>query len=125
MTAYTPAVGDLQVVYIPQVPMKAYEVNVGNDLKLAQTILAALVGLSIFEFENRVKVDYSDLAMICRWEPDGDDGFGWFDVEEEELEGFADFSDNIFSGRIVNAEPETSNKFSNLRDFPGQNGVTL
>lgn len=84
--------GDLLVVYIPQVPMKPYEVYVtrrsgSSDsayLERAAEILDAVVGLSIFEFENNIKPDYSDYAAILRYESDGDGGFDWCDVDEEE-----------------------------------------
>jgi hypothetical protein len=72
--------GDLKVVYIPQVPMAAFEFDV-PDLKVGKIVLDAIVGLSIFEFENRVKPDYSDYAGFIRYE-DGE----WNDVDEEEYE---------------------------------------
>ena len=74
------AEGDLKVFYIPQVPMKAYEVPV-KSLAEAKLVLDAVVGLSIFEFENRIKPDYSDMAGVSRFE-DGD----WCDVEEGEYD---------------------------------------
>lgn len=78
--------GDLKIWYIPQVPMKPYEVDVvrrqgSTDeayLENARAILEAIVGLSIFEFDNLIKPDYSDAAGISRLE-DGE----WNDVEEE------------------------------------------
>lgn len=81
-------VGDLKVWYIPQVPMKAYEVNIPRRvgttdsayLEQAAFVLEAIVGLSIFEFENRVKPDYSDAAGIARFDEE------WEDVDEEEWE---------------------------------------
>ena len=80
--------GDLQVWYVPQVPGKAYTVEVvrrdgSTDaayLESAVAILNAIVGLSIFEFMNKIKPDYSDAAGIDRME-DGE----WCYVEEEEL----------------------------------------
>ena len=82
-----PTEGDIQIWYIPQLPGKAYTVNVpSRDLGEAQRILDAIIGLSIFEFENKVKPDYSDAAGITRWETDGDGGFNWFEVDEEEIE---------------------------------------
>lgn len=80
--------GDLKVWYIPQVPMKAYEVEIvrphpviGDELylKYAASILKAIIGLSIFEFDNKVKPDYSDAAGIDRF-----DGEEWDYVDNEE-----------------------------------------
>jgi len=72
--------GDLKVKYIPQIPMKAYEVPVPS-LEIGKIVLNAVVGLSIFELENRVKSDYIDYAAIVRFE-DGE----WNDVDESEYE---------------------------------------
>lgn len=77
--------GDLKVWYIPQIPMPAFEVEV-PDLATARIVHDALIGLSLFEFENRVKPDYSDAGGIVRWESDGEGGFAWFDVDESEWE---------------------------------------
>lgn len=82
MTKTNPAEGDLRVWYIPQVPGKAYEVEMPTqDLATAVLVLDAVIGLSIFEFENRIKPDYSDMAGIARF-----DGEDWEDVDESEVE---------------------------------------
>lgn len=65
-----------KVWYIPQVPMPAFEREY-TDFDTAKAVVNALIGLSIFEFENRVKPDYADMAGIARWE-DGE----WCDVDE-------------------------------------------
>jgi hypothetical protein len=76
--------GDLMVFYVPQLPMNAFEYPV-PDLKTAAIVLDALERLSLFEFENRVKPDYADMSGVSRYETDGDGGFDWFCVDEEEL----------------------------------------
>jgi hypothetical protein len=85
--------GTLKVSYIPQIPGNPYEVIIQrlpglsdeDYLKQAAQVLDAVVGLSIFEFDNRIKPDYSDLPSISRWENDGE-GFDWFDVDESDYE---------------------------------------
>lgn len=87
MTNTNPVEGDLRVWYIPQIPMAPYEVDIprragSSDsayLEQAVFVLDAIIGLSVFEFENRVKPDYSDMPGISRFE-DGE----WCDVDEEE-----------------------------------------
>lgn len=82
-----PTEGDLRVWYIPQVPMRPYIVDIprrerASDkayLEGAAFVLDAIVGLSIFELENRVKPDYCDATGIERFE-DGE----WCEVEEED-----------------------------------------
>lgn len=69
-----------KVWYIPQIPMPAFEREYDN-FETAKAVINALIGLSIFEFENRVKPDYADMAGITRRE-DGD----WSDVDEDEWE---------------------------------------
>jgi len=88
----SPTEGDLKVFYIPQVPMTPYEVAIPRRhgtreetdeayLNTAALVLNAVIGLSIFEFDNDIKPDYSDMAGIVRYE-DGE----WCDVDEEEYE---------------------------------------
>lgn len=81
-----PHEGDLLVWYIPQVPMKPFETRIlhtsgqeGVELAQAALLLDTIVDFSIFEFENRIKPDYSDAAGISRFE-DGE----WCDLDESE-----------------------------------------
>ena len=81
--------GDLRLFYIPQVPMKPYFVYMTrrdgqtDAALLEQTLftLNAVVGLSIFEYDNNIKPDYSDVAGIERFEDDE-----WCHVDESEYE---------------------------------------
>lgn len=68
-----------KVWYVPQLPMKAFEVEV-DDLKTANTVLNAIYDLSLFEYENRIKPDYADLGGIAVWNEEDSE---WEDVEEE------------------------------------------
>lgn len=77
-----PQPNDLRVWYIPQVPMNAFTVNV-PDLKTGVLVLETLEKFSEFEYQNRVKPDYSDVGGINRWENHGD-GWDWYDVDEDE-----------------------------------------
>lgn len=74
-----------RVYYIPQVPMKAFTVEV-TELDAAQLLLTTIIDFSIFEFENKVKPDYSDAAGIERWEEDSETGWGWFELDDYEQE---------------------------------------
>ena len=65
--------------YIPQVPMKAFEVETHTAAE-AQAALDLITAFSIFEFENKVKPDYADAGGIVLWdEPDQE----WFDYEPD------------------------------------------
>ena len=80
-----PEINDLRVYYIPQIPMRGFEYDV-PDLKSAVMVLDALSRFSLFEFENRVKPDYSDAGGVQRYEDDGEGGHDWFDVDDDELQ---------------------------------------
>lgn len=71
-----------KVWYIPQIPMTAFEREY-DDFDTAKAVLNAVINFSIFEFENRVKPDYADMAGMERWE-DGD----WEEVEEDQWNEF-------------------------------------
>jgi hypothetical protein len=62
--------GDLKVWWIPQVPMKSFEVPV-PDLKTADILLDALANYDLFQFENRIKPDYCNAGGLVVFQ-DGD-----------------------------------------------------
>lgn len=73
--------GDLQVWWMPQVPMKAFKVPVANT-EQAILILETLADYDIFQFENRVKGDYCNAGGLevfedgqwCEWADEDGDG---------------------------------------------------
>lgn len=71
-----------KVWYIPQIPGKAFEVET-DDLRTAAAILDALGSFSLFEYENRVKPDYSDAGGLSEWQEDEQE---WWDLDDYELE---------------------------------------
>jgi len=68
--------------YIPQVPMKPFEVEC-ETAEQAQDALDLITNFSIFEFENRVKPDYSDAGGVMVWESAYED-WSDYDIDEEE-----------------------------------------
>jgi hypothetical protein len=85
--------GDLRVWWIPQIPMDAFHVPV-PDLKTASLILDTLARYDLFQYENNVKPDYSNVGglqvfedgeWIDWWSDDGDD----FDTVRDDPELFA------------------------------------
>lgn len=71
-----------RAVYVPQVPMHALTIET-KSLEHAAVALESIIQLSIFEFKNRVKPDYSDFAGVERWDEDEQE---WESVEDEEWE---------------------------------------
>ena len=67
-----------KIFYIPQVPMHAFEREY-EDFETAKEVLNAIINFSIFEFDNNVKPDYSDVAGISYWEEAEQD---WEDIDD-------------------------------------------
>lgn len=61
--------GDLKVWWIPQVPMKAFEVHVDN-IDEAILILETLASYDTFQYENKIKPDYSNVGGLVVYEND-------------------------------------------------------
>jgi hypothetical protein len=70
-----------RVWWVPQVPMKAFYVEV-DDLKTAVKIVDVLADYDIFQYENRVKPDYSNVGGVQVWSEDEND---WLDLDEDEI----------------------------------------
>lgn len=75
----------LRVWWIPQVPMKAFHVEV-TSLEEAVKIMDVLAEYDMFQFENRVKPDYCNAGGLQMWydKDDIEDCPGWIDWEDEE-----------------------------------------
>jgi hypothetical protein len=67
-----------KVWYTPQIPMKAFEVE-KPTLVEAQAALDMLIDFSLFEFENKIKPDYSDACGVTEWDEDAQE---WFDCDD-------------------------------------------
>lgn len=66
--------------YVPQMPMAAFEFPTATRAE-ATLVLDAITKFSMFEFENRVKPDYSDAGGVQEF-VDGE----WMDVEEDDVD---------------------------------------
>lgn len=90
-TTVTPKHGDLRVWWIPQVPMTAFFVPVGS-LQEGVKIMDVLADYDRFQFEHRVKPDYSNVGGIHEFDAedhtDSPDGswIDWFDEETGEAD---------------------------------------
>ena len=78
--------GQLQVWWIPQIPMKMFTVNV-KTLGEAKLLLNVLANYDLFQFENNIKPDYCNAGGLRQWdeelEPD-ENGECWSDWYDEE-----------------------------------------
>ena len=80
-------IGDLQVWWVPQVPMKTFEVDVSSVAEGVK-VMAVLADYDLFQFKNNIKPDYSNAGGLRRWCDDDRDGIpeweDWFDEESGE-----------------------------------------
>lgn len=78
-------VGQLQVWWIPQVPMKSFNVDVDSPSE-AKKIMQVLTDYDKFQFDNRIKPDYCNAGGLNVWSAncDGEGNAGWEDWYDEE-----------------------------------------
>ena len=77
----------LRVWWVPQIPMQAFYVEVETPAE-AVLVCETLARYDRFQYEHRVKPDYSNAGGIQQKEEpveEGDDG--WYDVDDEEVFG--------------------------------------
>jgi len=88
--------GQLRVWWIPQVPMKPFYVMV-NNLEEAKLMLDTLADYDKFQYDNKVKPDYSNMGGLEIWdERDEEDEKGekWADWGEEIGDDFDKYCEN-------------------------------
>jgi hypothetical protein len=85
-------VGELEVWWIPQVPMNHFRVPV-NSTSEAKLILKTLANYDLFQWRNHVKPDYSNAGGLEVWvaDTDGEGNPGW----EEWENGYGEDIDSI------------------------------
>ena len=80
-------IGDLQVWWIPQVPMKPFEVDVSTVAEGVK-VMAVLADYDLFQLEHNIKLDYSNAGGLRRWCADGGEGLpdweDWYDEDSGE-----------------------------------------
>ncbi|HCF3423357.1 TPA: hypothetical protein NIC12_004834 [Pseudomonas aeruginosa] len=75
----------LQVWWIPQVPMKAFTVDVAS-VEEGVKLMNVLADYDAFQYENRVKGDYCNAGGLNQWsdDVDGEGNPGWESWYDEE-----------------------------------------
>ena len=76
---------NLQVWWIPQVPMNPFVVSVGS-VSEGVKIMDVLADYDKFQFDNNIKPDYCNVGGINQWDEDSDgEGTpGWVNWSDEE-----------------------------------------
>ena len=76
--------GDLQVWWIPQVPGKAFNVDV-SSVEEAAKLMSVLADYDLFQFKNKIKPDYCNAGGLNIYESDsdGEGNPGWASWSDE------------------------------------------
>ncbi len=74
--------GQLRIWHIPQIPMEDFKTEVDNP-KEAKKILEILANYDIFQFERKIKPNYSNAAGLEEF--DGKEWSEWHDEEGNEI----------------------------------------
>lgn len=80
-----PMEGDLRVWWVPQLPMKAFEVPV-KTLAEANLLLDTLAAYDAFQFENNVKPDYCNAGGLQVFE--SGEWLDWWSIDGEDFDEF-------------------------------------
>ncbi|MCY7948013.1 hypothetical protein P8891_06280 [Bacillus atrophaeus] len=70
----------LRVAHIPQVPMKAFHIEVKN-LEEAKLIFDVLANYDLFQLENNIKPDYANATFLEEFDEEENEWIAWFDEE--------------------------------------------
>lgn len=74
----------LKVWHIPQVPMKAFHVDVERPEE-AIKVLNILAQYDLFQYENRVKPDYTSAQGLIEFDEQEKEWFEWYSEEGEDI----------------------------------------
>jgi hypothetical protein len=77
--------GELRVWWIPQVPMKAFYVRV-KSVKEAIFLMDVLADYDIFQFENKIKPDYSNVGGLQQYEYDSSEWLEYYDDDGRDID---------------------------------------
>jgi len=75
----------LRVWWIPQVPGKPFYVPV-DSVKEGRKLLEVLADYDAFQFENRIKPDYSNAGGLTETYEEKPTENDWTDIDEEDFE---------------------------------------
>lgn len=91
--------GDLKVWWIPQIPMKQFEVPVESP-KEAVLILNTLADYDIFQLENNIKPDYCNTGGLSVFE-DGE-WTEWYSEDGDSIDEWKDHPENFVELELIN-----------------------
>ncbi len=100
--------GDLQIWWIPQVPMNAFIVPVTSPLD-AKKILEVLANYDMFQLDNNIKPDYSNAGGLSVLE-DGE-WVDWYSSEGDSIDELTidEITDEIIAEAFKMVEEDEKN----------------
>ena len=90
----------LRISHFPQVPCKAFHVDV-NSIEEALKIMNVLAYYDLFQYNNRIKPDYANATTLDMWEEnsDGEGNPGWCNWSDEDGYEISDYK--LVDGKAV------------------------
>jgi len=78
--------GDLQVWWVPQIPMSNTFIVDVSSVEEGAKLMRVLADYDRYQFDNRIKPDYCNAGGLRRWcdDSDGEGTPGWEDWYDEE-----------------------------------------
>ncbi|MCZ4246859.1 hypothetical protein O2313_04855 [Bacillus amyloliquefaciens] len=89
----------LRVCHIPQLPCKAFKVEVKN-LEEALLVSKVLGDYDLFQYNNRIKGDYANVTFVEMFDEELQEWVSWYD-EKTGIDDIADFADHLKQKEIV------------------------
>jgi hypothetical protein len=77
----------LRVAHYPQIPCKPFTVEV-NALEEALLLFNVLADYDLFQYNNRIKPDYSNATTLEYWDEDEKEWLTWYDEDGYEIEDY-------------------------------------
>jgi len=75
----------LRVWWIPQVPMSAFRVEVETPIE-AKKLLKVLADYDTFQFENKIKPDYSNAGGLETFDEKSQEWGEWYDENDDDID---------------------------------------
>lgn len=106
MPTKKPAIGSLRVWWIPQIPGAPFHVYV-KTLAEARLTMNTLAEYDQFQFQHRIKPDYSNAGGVEVYEPISGDDDGWMEFrteDDDEIDALDAFQIATLDTRRMNGE---------------------
>ena len=71
----------LRIAHYPQIPCEPFYVENISDLQEASRIINILADYDLFQFENHIKPDYSNVCLLEKWNEEEQKWEDWSDEE--------------------------------------------